>query len=32
VTLIAEVSFDRGIPIFDPAFFQGLGCVARVAN
>jgi type VI secretion system protein ImpL len=31
-TLTAEVSFDRGIPIFDPSFFQGLGCVSRVAN
>jgi type VI secretion system protein ImpL len=31
-TLTAEVSFDRAIPIFDPAFFQGLGCVSRVGG
>jgi type VI secretion system protein ImpL len=32
VTLVAEVSFERGVPVFDPAFFSGLTCVARVAN
>jgi type VI secretion system protein ImpL len=31
-TLTAEVGFDRGVPIFDPAFFSGLGCVSRVAG
>ena len=31
-TLVAEVSFERGVPVFDPAFFAGLTCVSRVAN
>jgi type VI secretion system protein ImpL len=32
VTLTAEVSFERGLPVFDPAFMEGLGCVSRVVN
>ncbi len=32
VTVTAEVSFDRGLPVFDPAFMDGLGCVSRVVN
>lgn len=32
VTLTAEVSFDRGLPVMDPAFMDGLACVPRVVN
>ena len=31
-TLVAEVSFERGVPVFNPSFFAGLTCVSRVAN